>query len=300
MSGSEGRTICPAVNKQEQNNMNSMLGPSSCLSLDFQGGGKTSFIECENVRKRPVSGIEGAMSDHEAEMGDEDGMEDGLKKRRLSFEQVKTLEKNFELGNKLEPERKMQLAKALGLQPRQIAVWFQNRRARWKTKKLEKDFETLKREYEALKCRYNALVDEKIRFKAEVERLTKELEGKGAASENRAAESSVDHVKEAKDKCMKCTEPIQQAQEGGCSSIISEASSVFNFDSPRTIDSPPSPAHFLEKEQTPKLNYETSLYCAKMKEEDQSCLPIDKESCSNLFYCLDQEAFLWEYWTHDS
>ncbi|KAI7994062.1 Sulfoquinovosyl transferase SQD2 [Camellia lanceoleosa] len=67
------------------------------------------------------------------------------KKRRLNLEQVKTLEKNFELGNKLESERKMQLAMALGLQPRQIAIWFQNRRARWKTKQLEKDYDVLKR-----------------------------------------------------------------------------------------------------------------------------------------------------------
>nr|QCO76345.1 hypothetical protein [Tamarix hispida] len=83
--------------------------------------------------------------------GDEDLSDDGSlqlvggeKKRRLNMEQVRTLEKNFELGNKLEPERKMQLAKALGLQPRQIAIWFQNRRARWKTKQLEKDYDILR------------------------------------------------------------------------------------------------------------------------------------------------------------
>ncbi|KAL2898397.1 Homeobox-leucine zipper protein HOX21 [Bienertia sinuspersici] len=64
----------------------------------------------------------------------------GEKKKRLNLEQVKTLEKHFEQGNKLEPERKIQLAKALNLQPRQVAIWFQNRRARWKTKQLEKDY----------------------------------------------------------------------------------------------------------------------------------------------------------------
>lgn len=53
------------------------------------------------------------------------------KKRRLNMEQVKTLEKSFKMGKKLEPERKAQLARALELQPRQIAIWFQNRRARW-------------------------------------------------------------------------------------------------------------------------------------------------------------------------
>ncbi|CAA0821006.1 Homeobox-leucine zipper protein ATHB-16 [Striga hermonthica] len=42
------------------------------------------------------------------------------KKRRLSVDQVKALEKNFEVENKLEPERKVRLAQELGLQPRQI------------------------------------------------------------------------------------------------------------------------------------------------------------------------------------
>lgn len=87
--------------------------------------------------------------------GDDDMSDDGSplgeKKRRLSIDQVRALEKSFELGNKLEPERKVQLARALGLQPRQVAIWFQNRRARWKTKQLERDYEVLKRKFEALK-----------------------------------------------------------------------------------------------------------------------------------------------------
>ncbi|CAI0396892.1 unnamed protein product [Linum tenue] len=62
----------------------------------------------------------------------DDGSQVG-KKRRLNMEQVKTSEKNYELGNKLEPEGGMQLVRALGLQPRQIAIWFQNRGAWWET-----------------------------------------------------------------------------------------------------------------------------------------------------------------------
>ncbi|XP_075500274.1 homeobox-leucine zipper protein ATHB-13-like [Primulina tabacum] len=93
----------------------------------------------------------------------DDGMSDdgsrilGEKKRRLNLEQVKALEKCFELGNKLAPERKMRLARALGLQPRQVAIWFQNRRARLKTKQLEKDYDVLKRQFEALQSDNNAL-----------------------------------------------------------------------------------------------------------------------------------------------
>ncbi|KAL5558922.1 hypothetical protein UlMin_035133 [Ulmus minor] len=79
------------------------------------------------------------------------------KKRRLSSDQVKALERNFELENKLEPERKAKLAEELGLQPRQVAIWFQNRRARWKTKQLEKDYGILKANYEALKLDFENL-----------------------------------------------------------------------------------------------------------------------------------------------
>uniref|UniRef100_A0A2P2IRL4 Homeobox-leucine zipper protein n=1 Tax=Rhizophora mucronata TaxID=61149 RepID=A0A2P2IRL4_RHIMU len=90
------------------------------------------------------------------------------KKRRLRVDQVQFLEKSFELENKLEPERKIQLARDLGLQPRQIAIWYQNRRARWKTKQLEKDYNALQASYDNLKSDYDSLVKEKDKLKAEV------------------------------------------------------------------------------------------------------------------------------------
>lgn len=93
------------------------------------------------------------------------------KKRRLTVEQVQFLEKSFEADNKLEPERKIQLANELGLQPRQIAVWFQNRRARYKTKRVETDYETLHANYETLKTDYDSLLKENDKLKAEVLRL---------------------------------------------------------------------------------------------------------------------------------
>eukprot|EP00262_Sarcandra_glabra_P016607 TRINITY_DN546_c0_g2_i1.p1 TRINITY_DN546_c0_g2~~TRINITY_DN546_c0_g2_i1.p1 ORF type:complete len:150 (-),score=33.87 TRINITY_DN546_c0_g2_i1:86-535(-) len=83
------------------------------------------------------------------------------KKRRLNVDQVKALEKNFEVENKLDPERKVKLAQELSLQPRQVAVWFQNRRARWKTKQLERDYGVLKASYEALKLNYDDLCHDK-------------------------------------------------------------------------------------------------------------------------------------------
>ncbi|KAF9667774.1 hypothetical protein SADUNF_Sadunf15G0058400 [Salix dunnii] len=97
------------------------------------------------------------------------------KKRRLTVDQVQFLEKSFELENKLEPERKTQLAKDLGLQPRQIAIWFQNRRARWKTKQLEKDYDVLQSSYNSLKVDYDNLLKENEKLKAEVNLITDKL-----------------------------------------------------------------------------------------------------------------------------
>ncbi|CAL1393015.1 unnamed protein product [Linum trigynum] len=74
--------------------------------------------------------------------------------------QVQSLERSFEMENKLETERKVQLAQELGLQPRQVAIWFQNRRARFKNKQLERDFDSLRANFDLLKAEYSSLLHE--------------------------------------------------------------------------------------------------------------------------------------------
>eukprot|EP00252_Welwitschia_mirabilis_P017027 TRINITY_DN37866_c0_g1_i1.p1 TRINITY_DN37866_c0_g1~~TRINITY_DN37866_c0_g1_i1.p1 ORF type:complete len:309 (+),score=63.93 TRINITY_DN37866_c0_g1_i1:527-1453(+) len=97
------------------------------------------------------------------------------KKRRLTVDQVRSLERSFEMESKLEPEKKLQLAQELGMQPRQVAVWFQNRRARWKTKQLEREFTCLKADYESLRSSFESLQQEKISLLSELDSLKKKL-----------------------------------------------------------------------------------------------------------------------------
>ncbi|XP_047321023.1 homeobox-leucine zipper protein ATHB-21-like [Impatiens glandulifera] len=91
-----------------------------------------------------------------------------MRKRKLSEEQVNLLELSFDHEHMLESDRKDRLASELGLDPRQVAVWFQNRRARWKSKKLEE-------EYCRLKSVHETTVLEKCRLEIEVLKLKQQL-----------------------------------------------------------------------------------------------------------------------------
>ncbi|CAN6285533.1 unnamed protein product [Urochloa humidicola] len=205
---------------------NPFLSSSQCPSLqDFRG-------MAPMLGKRPMYGgadvgvggdeANGGGGANEDELSD-DGSQAGEKKRRLNVDQVRTLEKNFELGNKLEPERKLQLARALGLQPRQVAIWFQNRRARWKTKQLEKDYDALKRQLDAVKADNDTLLSHNKKLQAEI----LALKGREAGSSELIN--------------------LNKETEASCSNR-SENSSEINLDISRTPPSegpmdPPPPQH---------------------------------------------------------
>ncbi|KZV36410.1 hypothetical protein F511_03851 [Dorcoceras hygrometricum] len=98
--------------------------------------------------------------------GTSDDEENGVarKKLRLSKEQSAFLEDSFKEHNTLNPKQKLALAKELNLRPRQVEVWFQNRRARTKLKQTEVDYEYLKRCCETL-------TEENRRLQKEVQEL---------------------------------------------------------------------------------------------------------------------------------
>ncbi|KAJ9564313.1 hypothetical protein OSB04_000279 [Centaurea solstitialis] len=100
--------------------------------------------------------------DHDVE--DDDGSVNGRKKLRLTKPQSALLEEAFELHSSLNPKQKQELARELKLRPRQVEVWFQNRRARTKLKQTEMDYEHLK------KC-CETLTDENRRLHKELQEL---------------------------------------------------------------------------------------------------------------------------------
>ncbi|KQJ98272.1 homeobox-leucine zipper protein HOX5 [Brachypodium distachyon] len=158
----------------------------------------------------------------EEEYYDEQAQE---KKRRLTAEQVQMLERSFGEENKLEPERKTELARRLGMAPRQVAVWFQNRRARWKNKQLEQDFDRLKAAYDALAADHHGLLSDNDRLRAQVISLTDKLEGNETSPS--ATATMAQEVDQPDDHTVGATAtvPAQQLKEDILSSGTNDSSS---------------------------------------------------------------------------
>ncbi|KAG0455202.1 hypothetical protein HPP92_024161 [Vanilla planifolia] len=120
------------------------------------------------------------------------------KKRRLRDEQVNFLEMKFEEERKLDSSRKVHLATVLGIDPKQVSVWFQNRRARWKSKQLEDEYVRLRSSHDAVlieKCRLEneilKLRDKLVKSEEEIKRLGSFPKGGGGESAGGASPNSL-------------------------------------------------------------------------------------------------------------
>nr|GMD55082.1 homeobox-leucine zipper protein ATHB-12-like [Ipomoea batatas] len=102
----------------------------------------------------------------------------GANCKRFSDEQVKLLESMFTLETKLEAHKKLQLARDLGLQPRQVGIWFQNKRARWKAKQIEQDYRELKAKFDTLYLQFDYLKKENHSLLIQLEKLRYEAENR--------------------------------------------------------------------------------------------------------------------------
>ncbi|KAE8704092.1 Homeobox-leucine zipper protein HOX19 [Hibiscus syriacus] len=125
----------------------------------------SSFSSGRVKRERELSNEEVVVENNSCRVSDED--EDGVnarKKLRLTKEQSAVLEEGFKQHSTLNPKQKQALAKQLNLTPRQVEVWFQNRRARTKLKQTEVDCEFLK------KC-CETLTDENRKLQKELQEL---------------------------------------------------------------------------------------------------------------------------------
>uniref|UniRef100_A0A0D9VQT1 Homeobox-leucine zipper protein n=1 Tax=Leersia perrieri TaxID=77586 RepID=A0A0D9VQT1_9ORYZ len=146
----------------------------------------TSGGEQKKARQRRRRRVkpEAAMAAAAAAAG-ESGGDDQAKKRRLSDEQARFLEMSFKKERKLETPRKVQLAAELGLDAKQVAVWFQNRRARHKSKLMEEEFSKLRSAHDAVVLQNCHLETELLKLKerlADVEEEKAKLAAAAAAA----------------------------------------------------------------------------------------------------------------------
>ncbi|KAK7399589.1 hypothetical protein VNO78_10774 [Psophocarpus tetragonolobus] len=203
------------------------------------------------------------------------------KKRRLSVDQVKALEKNFEVENKLEPDRKVKLAQELGLQPRQVAVWFQNRRARWKTKQLERDYGVLKGNYESLKVKYETVQQEN-------EALVKEIKELKTRMEEERKSKSDGWVKEERTTVAVCESLIpgsecfskseEVAREGASDS---DSSAILNEEN--------------NQSQSPSPNNAAISSCGVLQSDgllSVNCFPFQKQYQGTQYVKLEEHNFV--------
>ncbi|VVB13482.1 unnamed protein product [Arabis nemorensis] len=160
-----GRVLTGVATEEEEEVPSMSISPPDSVTSSFQldFGIKSYGYERRSNKRDLDDEVERSASRASNEDNDD---ENGStrKKLRLSKDQSAFLEDSFKEHSTLNPKQKIALAKQLNLRPRQVEVWFQNRRARTKLKQTEVDCEYLKRCCESL-------TEENRRLQKEVKEL---------------------------------------------------------------------------------------------------------------------------------
>ncbi|XP_026431542.1 putative homeobox-leucine zipper protein ATHB-51 [Papaver somniferum] len=242
--------------------VNDLQIPFSIVDTTSAGGGEQqqNFVSgghhypYDYFASHPFPGVHAAnIIDHQVNMT--------RKKTMLTSEQVDALERSFrdeikleeqqstgrftELRKnrvKLDPERKMKLSKELGLHPRQVATWFQNRRARLKGKQLERLYNVLQQDYEVVSREKQHLQQEGITIctYTKVLELKEKLDGRQSMKASIGymehgsqvqAESNVDDNGSIRtSSAVQCSNDVEQRRTSNSNTQISGRNSYFLSD----------------------------------------------------------------------
>ncbi|XP_061342468.1 homeobox-leucine zipper protein HAT5-like [Gastrolobium bilobum] len=264
----------------------------------FQGS--ESLVNVVNVSGSRVTDRSFFKAVEKEEKGDDEDYEACFhqpgKKRRLTSEQVQFLERNFEVENKLEPERKVQLAKELGLQPRQVAIWFQNRRARFKTKQLEKDYATLKASYDILKGDYDNIFQEREKLKEEVNSLKNRMIAREKKEQNLDVKSCCGAVKSKHKEDMDLI--LNAASENGFKVPLP----VMVMCKLEDANSAKSDVHDSEQDQSDfsqdeqDIQRENLFTVPSLPKDEDGCYDEPPENCCSFRFPIEDQTFcFWSY-----
>ncbi|KAD2152073.1 hypothetical protein R6Q59_003981 [Mikania micrantha] len=128
-------------------------------------------------------------------------------RKRFTDKQISFLEYMFETQSRPELRLKHQLAHKLGLHPRQVAIWFQNKRARSKSRQIEQEYNTLKHKYETLASKSESLKKENQALLNQLELL------RNVAAEKHQEKSSSSSGEECDDRFANSPDVVMFGQE---------------------------------------------------------------------------------------